>query len=94
MAQNIVKHIKKGARLGVGGSLNVSQQNNDGQTTTFTSVRVSRIHFLGTVDSSNEQSVSNVAEQNLQNVETQPISPKDFEFDLIENISSRDDLIL
>lgn len=47
-AENMAKYVKKGSLISVEGSLSIRNQNNNGQFTTITNVRVSRVEFLST----------------------------------------------
>ncbi|AHI52364.1 single-stranded DNA-binding protein [Spiroplasma culicicola] len=89
-AENMAKYVKKGAQIAVEGSLNVRQDNNNGQFSTVISVRANRVQFLGgqgqTGGSNFEQPKSAPSQS----------SPTNYDFDLMDDASSsnNDDSIL
>ncbi|AHB35870.1 single-stranded DNA-binding protein [Spiroplasma apis] len=93
-AENLVKYVRKGAQISVEGSINVRQDNNNGQYSTSITVRVNRIQFL------DRQSNTGVSTQGtFANTQQQTDSNKtstNMDFDLIEDskISNADDSIL
>lgn len=64
-AENMAKFVKKGNQLGVQGSLNVRQNNANGQYTTSISVNAQRVEFLG----SNQTGSQTTTQQNYSKKE-------------------------
>jgi single-strand DNA-binding protein len=57
-AENVAKFVKKGTQLGVSGSLNVRQNNTNGQYQTIINVNVQRVEFLGSSSGNGNSSSS------------------------------------
>ncbi|WP_339029932.1 single-stranded DNA-binding protein [Spiroplasma endosymbiont of Cantharis nigra] len=95
-AENLAKFVKKGAQISVEGSINVRQENNNGQFSQIVTVRANRIEFLsGTGTASNNQSGSNNSFESNQSKSSTQQTSNNFDFDLIDDSkSSNDDSIL
>ncbi|ALD65932.1 single-stranded DNA-binding protein [Spiroplasma cantharicola] len=93
-AENLAKFVKKGAQISVEGSINVRQENNNGQFSQIVTVRANRIEFLNGTGSNNQSGSNNSFESNQSKPTAQP-SSNNFDFDLIDDSkSSNDDSIL
>lgn len=75
-AENMAKYVKKGGQLAVEGSINVRQDNSNGQVSSIITVRANRVEFLS---SSNGQNSSQSTPSS-----TNTSSNNDYEFNLIE----------
>ncbi|WP_339034186.1 single-stranded DNA-binding protein [Spiroplasma endosymbiont of Cantharis rufa] len=95
-AENLAKFVKKGAQISVEGSINVRQENNNGQFSQIVTVRANRIEFLsGTGTTNNNQSGSNNSFESNQSKSSTQQTSNNFDFDLIDDSkSSNDDSIL
>ncbi|WP_338985139.1 single-stranded DNA-binding protein [Spiroplasma endosymbiont of Diplazon laetatorius] len=88
-AENLAKFVKKGAQISVEGSINVRQENNNGQFSQIVTVRANRIEFLSGTGSTQSGS-SNSFESNQPKPATQQPS-SNFDFDLIDDAKPNDD---
>ncbi|AGR41726.1 single-stranded DNA-binding protein [Spiroplasma diminutum] len=92
-AENLAKFVKKGAQISVEGSINVRQENANGQYSQIVTIRANRIEFLG--GTNNVQSSSNNSFGSSQPSQPSQQPSSNFDFDLIDDSkSTNDDSIL
>ncbi|AUM62275.1 single-stranded DNA-binding protein [Spiroplasma monobiae] len=89
-AENLAKFVKKGAQISVEGSINVRQENNNGQFSQIVTIRANRIEFLGGTGNGTQSGSNNSFETNQPKQSTQQTS-SNFDFDLIDDVKSNDD---
>ncbi|QHX36275.1 single-stranded DNA-binding protein [Spiroplasma sp. BIUS-1] len=89
-AENLAKFVKKGAQISVEGSINVRQENNNGQFSQIVTVRANRIEFLSGTGTGAQSGSGNSFESNQPKQSTQQPS-NNFDFDLIDDVKSNDD---
>ncbi|ASP27796.1 single-strand DNA-binding protein [Spiroplasma corruscae] len=90
-AENMAKYLKKGGQVSVEGSLNVRQENINGQFQQSVFVRANRVQFLSSSvqdTSSNQDRFSNFTSPgNIGNTQNN----KALDFDLVEDEKIKDD---
>lgn len=59
-AKNLSTYIKKGNQIAIEGSIQVRQENNNGNFTTIITIRVLKTHFIGSPTNKNEINDNNI----------------------------------